>query len=466
MNHKVLQKRKLEKGTSVSFQTVLLIFQTLLISSLNAQVISKFDSFKKDVEQEFLKGGAPGLSISIYHNGEFNNLTYGFSDYTKQKKVTISTLFMNASTGKVFTAYAALKLALEGKLDLHKPIKNYITGLDPVIGKLTLEQLLSHTSGLKDRSNDFGPIGISTQIQSTRQLNRLDIFAKPNQVFSYSNVGYNIVGAVLESVSGLSFNKLMKKLVFQPFGMPLTTYRSDQINQNLIAIGHTLHGNGFQQNERMPDNSNERASGMALTTASELNRFLVNLTKVFGEHDSFFFDTIANSSMTGSNWEYGYGLFHSEYCNTSSVWHSGGIPGYSAAFLYVPESDFSVVVLANSTDLNQWNIIFKALEIFLEADCTPSPIPNQTYIPFTNVEIENLVGLYTQGIGPKIELLKLEEGLSIKINNNSSLVLKNNNGKMVIMNNGKPSRIYNIVRDDNGNVQFIQNWVRAYPKIN
>lgn len=432
--------------------------------------LDTFSLFEKELINEFNKGGAPGIQVSITHNGKVYNKGLGYSNFNKKIKVNDKTLFKNASTGKVFVAFAALKLSLKGKLDLDKNISAYIPGLNSKIGKLTTRQLITHTSGLKDESDNFGPSGLSQQIKMAKTLGGDKFFGEPGLVYSYSNTNYDLAGAVIESLTGWDFSTAMKKLVFEPLNMKATTYRSDLANPKSVAFGHSGSGPNYSTNSTLPDNARGRASGMAITTAEELNKFLMWLQT---DHKDPFdnqlknavLEVFSNKKMTGTYWEYGYGLFHSTYCNTNAIWHSGGMPGYKAAFLSVPEQNFSVTVLVNGSGINQWNVIKKAVETIIKSDCSPKN-NNLQLTDLSEDEGRMLIGTYTQGIGARIKVSKKNNKFVMSVSGGSSYNLKKSGkDKIVTIRDGKPATSYGVFKDENGKVLFLQYWVRAYPKI-
>ncbi len=429
-----------------------------------------FSLFEKELIDEFNKGGAPGIQVSIIHNEKVYNKGLGYSNFNEKIKVHKNTLFKNASTGKVFVAFAALKLSLYGKLDLDKNISAYIPGLSSEIGKLTTRQLITHTAGLKDESDNFGPSGLSQQVKMAKTLGRDNFFGEPGLVFSYSNTGYDLAGAVIESITGWDFSTAMKKLVFEPLNMKNTTYRSDLADSKNVAFGHSGSGSNYFISRTLPDNARGRASGMALTTAEELNKFLMWLQT---NHENAFdnnlreavLEVFSNKKRTGAYWEYGYGLFHSTYCKTKAIWHSGGMPGYKAAFLSVPEQNFSVTVLANGSGINQWNVIRKAVENVINSDCSPVIIDTEI-TDISEEEGHELIGTYTQGIGARIKVSKKNDKFVMSVSGGPNYNLKKRGeDHIVTIQNGKPATSYGVFKDENNKVLFLQYWVRAYPKI-
>ncbi|GEM_PF-4983247 len=460
-------------------RSFLTIICTLLIFSWQAHGLIQSDQSFRDqptidriemeIRKELRRSQGPGISISIIHKGhEVLNSGYGFANTEDNLPVTPQTLFKSASTSKVLVALAILVLEQQGRVKLTSPLSDYLPDIHQSLSELTLRQLLTHTAGLKDLVNDFGPPGVSRQIDYANELNKDIFLTSPGEVLSYSNSGYNIVGAVIESIMQTDFDSAMKSLIFDKFGMHSTTYRNDKVNRKKLAYGHSITGSGASMSAQLPDNARERASGMMLTTASEMNKVLGWLVSDHPESDKALKDKlltiIADKRMTGSYFQYGFGLFHSEYCGFGSIWHTGGMPGYSAAFLAVPSESLSIVILGNGEDINRWNILSVIMQHLLSADCTPSPGSGEL-TTFTHNEILELTGTYDQGFGRRIELSTAENGLVMIQGSQKFPVRKNTRGQLVTLVDGKPRTAYGIYRDSKQKVKYLQYWVRAFPKL-
>ena len=449
-----------------------LLFFGLCVFSL-AQKGKHTDSFNQltnFVQTEIEEGNGPGAAIAINIEGEAYTQGFGVKSITANESVDASSFFIIASTAKVFTAYAVLKLQEQGKLRLTDKISQHIEDIDPTLSHINIQQLISHTGGLEDITEHEGVHGVSKHLNYTRRLDNSMKFSEPGLVFSYSNPGYNILGALIEKIAGMEFNTAMRKLVFTDFSMMSTTYRIDELSPQQLAQGHLRSGNDdLRPMDRIQDNAEERASGFTLTNANEINSFLQWFMEDQPHHPKIrdsMLTAIANTEMTGSDWQYGYGLFHSKHCNLSAIWHSGGVPGYRANFLMIPDKKFSIAVYTNGPKLNRWAIINKATEIFLATNCEGNPESNQELNEFSLEEQHQLVGNYSQRIGAKIKIfIDKDSKLILQRDAHQFQVKKDEDGKMVALNNGKETSRYTIVKDDNNQVLFIQNWVRAYPKL-
>ncbi len=430
-----------------------------------------FNELARFVQSEIKEGNGPGAAIAVSMEGETYTKGFGVKNTATNESVDITSFFLIASTAKVFTAYAILKLQEQGKLELHDKISLHIEDIHPTLANITIHQLISHTGGLEDIVEHEGPAGISRHLHYAGKLDGAMKFTEPGLVFSYSNPGYNILGGLIEKITGKNFNSAMRDLVFNDFRMLATTYRIDELNSDQVAMGHLRSGQDtLHPMDKIQDNAEERASGFAFTNVAEINPFLQWFLDDQPHHPEIrrnMLTATANYEMTGSDWQYGYGLFHSRHCNFRAIWHSGGVPGYRANFLMIPDKKFSIAIYTNGPKLNRWEIINKATEIFLATTCDNTSENNEGLSDFSEEEQHQLVGDYSQRIGAKIKIFTDPQGkLILQRDTQQFQAKKDKKGRIVALENGKEVGTYSIAKDDDDQVRFLQNWVRAYPKLN
>ena len=160
-------------------------------------------SIERVALEELAASKTPGAAVAVVLNDHvvFSH-GYGVSSVDTGAPITPDMLFRLGSTTKMFTASAVVGLALQGKADLNAPVSKYISGLDPIIGKLTANQLLSHTSGLHDEAPMFGSHDETALGTGIHAWKADFLFAPPGKIYSYSNPGYWLAGYLAETVSG------------------------------------------------------------------------------------------------------------------------------------------------------------------------------------------------------------------------------------------------------------------------
>lgn len=124
---------------------------------------------------------------------------FGLANVETGSAVTPDMLFQIGSMTKMFTAALALSLAEEGKVKLDAPIGDYVKGLAPKLSEITLHQLLTHTSGLKDEPAEYGPHDESALADYSRTWKDEYRMLEPGKIFSYSNMGFSLAGLVAET---------------------------------------------------------------------------------------------------------------------------------------------------------------------------------------------------------------------------------------------------------------------------
>lgn len=153
------------------------------------------------IRAEMAKAGIPGAAVAVVV-GDRVVWTRGFgvAHVETSALVTPDTLFQIGSVTKSFTAAAVLAAASQDGLALDKPVSTYVSGLTPCVGAPTLTQLLSHTGGLIDEPDEFGPHGEEGLGAYQRTWTSEYCMLAPGRAFSYSNSGFALAGLALQEV--------------------------------------------------------------------------------------------------------------------------------------------------------------------------------------------------------------------------------------------------------------------------
>ena len=175
----------------------------------------------------WVKPNMPGCAVAASHNGkQVVNRAYGLADLERDVPITPATLFDVASIRKQFVAAAILLLVEEGRLNLSDDVRQHVPELPDYGHKITLDHMLTHTSGLRDwvplRNWANGSYDAMTMILRQRGLNFV-----PGEEWSYSNSGYVLLTEIVARTSGMSFSEFARKRLFEPLGMNVSTYVDD-----------------------------------------------------------------------------------------------------------------------------------------------------------------------------------------------------------------------------------------------
>jgi len=317
--------------------------------------------------------GVPGLSLALVKGGEpVWSTAYGDADAVSGRDIAPDAVYRAESISKSVTAWGVLRLVEQEMVGLDDPVTRYLDeGGLPVSPfreeTVTVRQLLSHTAGMP-----LGTIGVryspGADMPSLREglVKEARLVREPGSGFEYSNVGYHVLEAVVENVTGLDFAEYMKQEVLAPLGMADSTFSWNPSLTGKMPVGHDLQGRPVQAYVYP-----EKASGGLLATVEDIARFagaadressLARQTglSAAGQHLMYVpvarnlgvYDAVADA--------YGMGHFVEELPgNRTALWHGGQGTGWMSHFHVVPESGDGIVILTNSQ--RSWPLIAAVL---------------------------------------------------------------------------------------------------------
>jgi CubicO group peptidase (beta-lactamase class C family) len=337
----------------------------------------------------------PGLAVAVWADGTETYACHGVTSLADPRPVDEHTLYSVGSISKTFTATALMRLVAQGKVDLDAPVRRYVPELalanEEWTSAMTVLNLLNHTAGLDWRLIVDTGDGDDALAAFVARLAELDQFAAPGTRTSYSQAGYNLVGRIIEKVTGLTFERAVETLVLRPLGLTDTLYAMDEIMARpTVAMGHNADENGeYAIARQWKDNrANNPGGGVASSVADQLLWARFHLgdgraqdgTEVLPEQTlrQMRIPTATLQSSTLGD-AIGIGWFLRDVDGVRTVGHGGSGNGQFAELLTVPERDFAIVVASNAGPTgiacNQ-AIVRWALEHYLGvADRDPEPEP-------------------------------------------------------------------------------------------
>jgi CubicO group peptidase (beta-lactamase class C family) len=300
-----------------------------------------------------------GASVSITAGGETAYARgFGYSDVKKKVPVGPDTLFKIGSITKVFTAMAVMQMAEDGKIDIDKPVSEYIPGFSvrsrfPQTRAITVRDLLCHHSGLPcDNLHDYynqDPVDFQKDVEF---LKNSYLVCPPGKMFYYSNLGYNMLGVIISRVSKMDYHRYMQDVFLKNAGMQDTAILLSDAQKKRMA---KPYNRGREQDEPLlryvpPGGITSTANDMAKLAAA-LNaggrgifKDRLTLEKMFVvQHPGNIYDFNMN---TGLGWMSGKpGLNHAGRV----FWHDGGTPSYFSLFIIIPDLKLGLTMLTNCT---------------------------------------------------------------------------------------------------------------------
>ena len=314
----------------------------------------------------------PGCAVGVA-KGDRTLYTHGYGSANLEYRVplTDSTVLESGSVAKQFTASAMVLLQQDGKLSLDDDIRKYLPEVPDFGQKITIRNLLTHTSGLRDQ---WGLLGIEgrgpgTQVHSTATT--LDLVAHqkmlnfpPGSEYLYSNTGYSLAAIIIERVSGKSLQDFLEERFFRPLGMTHTQLRDDftRVVPNR-ATAYAERNGEFHQD--MPF-TNMIGNGGVLSTMSDLLKWNANL-----DHPSVGGPRYVEAMQTrmrltsGRTITYALGLEVQDYDGVREVSHSGSTAGYRTFLARYPEQKVSLAVWCNHAGANPTSLAHKVADLVL-----------------------------------------------------------------------------------------------------
>jgi CubicO group peptidase (beta-lactamase class C family) len=301
----------------------------------------------------------PGLVAAICLDGQMLlHKGYGLADLEQQTPMTPERIFRVASHSKTFTATAIMRLLEQGKLRLDDPLGSHLAWLRdvPPIAKATIRQVLNHAAGIVRDGSTADYWQLDGDFPRLEQLERLTLtggaILPPNDAFKYSNIGYGLLGLVIEAVSGLDYNRYVRQEIVQRLGLPDTGPDLEPGVRERLVTGYSARRPGFPRRplSRVETHALSPATGF-YSTAADLCRYagahcfgnptlLTDASKREMQHPSWSVDQTED--------QYGLGLLVQQIGERRMVGHGGSFPGESTHTLVDPVERLVVVVLVNT----------------------------------------------------------------------------------------------------------------------
>ncbi|MFC7049464.1 serine hydrolase domain-containing protein [Emcibacter nanhaiensis] len=304
----------------------------------------------------------PGAVAAVYHKGEIYQAAAGVVNFRTGVAVTQDSVFQIGSVTKSLTATLVMMLVEEGKLDLEAPVTKYLDHFNLAqkekTALITLRHLLSHTSGIDgDLIADTGR-GEDCLEKFIRLLDGVNLLHEPGEFFSYCNVGYIILGRIIELVEGAPFDKVLKERLLVPLGLDHAVMFAEEALFFNTAIGHVMGPRGLDHAETAFAPRSNAPSGTVLGMSARdllmFARFHMNKGVTAKGKRLVQEKTIAEMQkpqvripLSGRYTSWGLGWMQYYWDGADMTGHDGGWMGMSAYLRFSPRHDFAAVLLAN-----------------------------------------------------------------------------------------------------------------------
>src|SRR2546425_1429373 len=244
-----------------------------LDSPIRAQdaITSKVDDY---IKAEMQRQRIPGLSLAVIKDGRIILAKgYGLANVEHQVPVKPETVFQSGSTGKQFTATAVMMLVEERKLSLDDKITKYFHDAPQSWQNITVRHLLTHTAGTTDYPRDFDFRRDYTEDELLKRAQAIPLAFQPGEKWSYSNLGYVLLGILIHKVSGQFYGDFLQERVFRPLGMTTARIISEADIIPNRAAGYRLVKGELKNQDWVSPSLNTTADGALYLTVYDMAKW-------------------------------------------------------------------------------------------------------------------------------------------------------------------------------------------------
>lgn len=318
------------------------------------------------------KPNEPGVVVRVQQNGKvLFEKAYGMADMELGVKMQPDHILRLGSITKQFTAVAVLMLVQEGKVSLSDDLTKYLPDYPTGGRKITVAQLLNHTSGIKSYTGmkDFTEIWRKdmTLTELIDHFKNEPFDFEPGEKWEYNNSAYILAGAVIEKASGMTYADFIEKRIFQPLGMTDSYFDvTDRIVPRRIRGYDNGEAEGTFTNAPYLSMTLPHAAGSLMSTVADLGKwdealYTEKLLKKDLLKQAWTPTKLNNGAMT--HYGYGWGLVKAE--DHEFIYHSGGINGFVTNGIRVPDAHLYVVALSNNGTKGPAELTYKIVQTVL-----------------------------------------------------------------------------------------------------
>ncbi len=376
----------------------LLLFLSVSNITQAQSAIEKIDDLLTRYSEYGLFNGAV---IVANDGGVILEKAYGFANYQWDVPLTKDAKFRVGSVTKQFTAALILQLVSEGKIKLDGKITDYLPGYrKDTGGKVTIRELLNHTSGIKSYTNMPNVWRDSlrnhyTEVYMLKHFQMGDLEFTPGSNFNYNNTGYYLLAAIAEKVTGEKYSDLIKKRLLEPAGMLNSGIETDEFAIKKMCDGYIKQGLKYLKDPYiyMP---NAMGAGNLYSTVGDLYKWDRALYggKILKEK-------FKELMFTPNKFGYGFGWFVRNEVNPEGkkvkiVWHTGGINGFNSIIWRNITDSTLIVILSNVGPFAAFPLAVKIQQILYgNAPAMPKrPLYDYLYEKITDEGIDSAIRLF------------------------------------------------------------------------
>ena len=366
------------------------IIATLLIGFLcNSGLAQEFDKTKLDLYFDALEANNKFMgSVAVSRNGSIiYSRSTGYADFENKIKADENSRYRIGSISKTFTTVLVMKAVEQNKLALDQTMGKYFPSIKNA-GKITIENLLYHRSGIHSFTSDSTYLTWNTQGKTENEMieiiARAGIDFEPDTKSEYSNSNFVLLTFILEKTFGLSYAELLQEYIVKPVGLSNTSL-GGKINTSKKDCKSYKYLDTWVL-EPETDISIPLGAGGIVSTPGDLVKF----------SDALFEEKLLSSEslekMKTVKGQYGMGIFNIPFYDKVGYGHTGGIDAFSSVFSYFSEGNISFAMTCNGSNYNTNNISIAVLSAILNR---PYEIPEFSTNVVRSEDLDSYLGVYS-----------------------------------------------------------------------
>lgn len=311
-----------------------------------ADRIRRIDAY---IEGEMARARAPGLALAIIGRGQtLYARGYGVAELEHRTPVRPETIFQSGSTGKQYTAMAVMMLAEEGRLGYDRSVAEFLPDAPESWRPITIRRLLNHSSGMAryfeglDTGRDY------SDEELLRLAYRQPLAFRPGEKFSYSNLGYIVLGLLIGRITGKPYGEFLGERIFRPLGMATARVIDEASVDPDRSAGYVLVGSELRKPKRISPTFNRTADGSLYLSLDDVARwdgalYTEALVGAASLEEAWTSGRLDDGSETG----YGFGWYLLRVNGRRLIEHKGSWQGFEAMISRYPDDGLTVAMFAN-----------------------------------------------------------------------------------------------------------------------
>jgi CubicO group peptidase (beta-lactamase class C family) len=367
------------------------------------------------VQAEMQAARLPGLALGIVHGDQIVHLKgFGIAD-PSGRPVTPQTPFIIGSTTKSMTALAIMQLVEAGEVELDAPVQRYLPWFrvaDPdASARITIRHLLNHTSGLPTTSGESATSNDTSDQaleQRVRALNNAELTAPVGTIWQYCNANYDVLGLIVQTVAGQSYETYLQEHLFTPLAMRQTFTSQQEARQHGIATGYR-YWFGVPLPADLPYQRDELPAGFVISSAEDMAHYLIahvnagryQGAQILSPAGIADLHRPAVALMGTPDIFYGMGWYIMPTNGVPTVRHVGETGNYHANIVLVPEGRWGIVLLMNGNSAFLGHARIEGIAVGVTSLLVGRPLPEAApfydtivfYIIVLGIAILQVVGI-------------------------------------------------------------------------